>query len=60
MYSNNKDVNGVSKKSYGSPSTGNVHTYSHNEVNHNQRTETINHRTHPDSLQHRQSNSFGK
>ena len=38
--------------------TENVRSFSNNGVNHSQKNDDINHRTHPDRLQHKQADAF--
>ena len=59
MYADNKKGKDNPKLSIGVPQTGNIRSYSKG-VNHDQRTTGLNHQTHPDKLQHRFTDKFGR
>lgn len=52
--------NATNRVSYGNPNTGNMKAYSNNGLNHDKRATGLNHQTHPDRLQHRQTDKFGR
>ncbi|MBP3197602.1 MAG: hypothetical protein J6N21_11430 [Butyrivibrio sp.] len=60
MNLNDKKDNNSNRFSYGVPQTGNMKSYSGYGIKHDQRQDGLNHQTHPDRLQHRQTNKFGK